>query len=209
MAWFPYVQAVTPTAGNLMTHNNPPPTRVAPSNREWVHAVNPYSLGTHVNAVQSAAGAAGIPMAQFINSEIAFRGDSRAPATIDAAGGFFAYQANATGVGGQDVQRNPETHQAGPGNTIYISFARDISVAKGFAGTNYVYLARIDAGVDYNAFRGGNGLQSEVMAIHSVPLRNIIACRRLSDNQILINSNFQQATMTVAQFNAALIALQA
>ena len=126
MAWALFNVAHGGVGAVLMTHNNPPATPVAPSNRGWVAAVNPYATGR--------------AMAPFIQSEIAFRGDTRAPAAIDAAGGLWAHQAAAVGTGGTAVQRNPHTHQAGPGNSIYVSCSRDLGVAKGFAFGGYVYV---------------------------------------------------------------------
>src|ERR1700731_542233 len=100
-------------------------------------------------------------MAPFIGSEIVFRGDMRSPEEIESAGGLWAHKAWAVGTGGTRTQRNPDTHQAGPGNTIYVSCSRDLSVAKGFAFGGYVYVFRVNAGVDYNRYTGGNASQAE------------------------------------------------
>lgn len=194
MAWVPFAAAPGGgVAATLMTHNNPAPATVPAANRSWVPAVNPYSTGR--------------AMAPFIGSELAFRGDTRPPATIDLAGGLWAYQAQAVGTGGVAAQRNPHTHQAGPGNTIYVSFSRDLGVAKGFAFGGYVYLVRINAGVDYNSYAGGNALQAEVMAVQGVRLQDILAVRNMTTNQILVNTNFQQAGMQPAVYQNAIQAL--
>ena len=193
MAWVALRVAHGGVAATMMTNNNPAPTRVSAANRGWVAAVNPYSTGR--------------AMAPYIQSEIAFRGDTRSPATIAAAGGLWAHQAQAVGTGGTAQQRDPHTHQAGPGNTIYVSCSRDLGVAKGFAAGSYVYVFRVNAGVDYNRYAGGNAYQAEVMAVEGIRLEDIIAVRDLSNGAISINTNFQQAGMAQQQWNAAITAL--
>jgi hypothetical protein len=196
MAFVPLGQQAVGNAHGVLMNMNPPPaqTPVPASGRRWVAAVNPYSTGR--------------AMAQYISSEIALRGDTRTPAQIDTAGGLWAWQAQAVGTGGAAVQRNPHTHQANAGNTIYVSCTRDITIAKGFAHAGgYVYVFRVNAGVDYNQYAGGNAMQAEVMAVQGIHIHDIIGARRMADNQILINTHFQQATMTGAQFNAAIAML--
>lgn len=194
MAWTQYNVAMGGVPGGFMTNNNPAPIQVPGNNRRWVPAVNPYSTGRE--------------MAQYIRSEIAFRGDTRPPLTIEGAGGLWAHQAQAVGVGGQANQRDPNAHQAGPGNTIYVSCSRELSVAKGFAmGFGYVYVFRVNAGLDYNQYAGGNALQAEVMAVEGIALTDIIAVRQMTNGVISINTNFQQAGMTAQQWQAAIQAL--
>jgi hypothetical protein len=198
MAWInfmgPVQGGVFPT---MMTNANPAPTPVAPSNRSWVPAVNPHSTGR--------------AMAPYIQSEIVFRGDTRTPAVIEAAGGFWAHQAQAVGTGGTAQQRDPHQHQAGPGNSIYVSCSRDLAVAKGFAFGFYVYVMRVNAGVDYNQYAGGNALQAEVMAVEGIRLQDVIAVRHLNlalaSGTIQINNVFQQAGMTQAAWLAAVNSL--
>ena len=190
MPFVPYGHAPGGGVGaSYFTGNNPAPTPVPASNRGWVKAVNPFATGR--------------AMAPFIGSEVVFRGDTRTPAQITAAGGLWAHQPNAVGQG-----HNPDQHQAGPGATIYVSCTRDLGVAKGFAGGGYVYVLRVNAGVDYNAFRQGNALQAEVMAIRGAALADIIGARNVTNNGVFVNTDFQQAGMTQAQWNAALQSLQ-
>ena len=172
-----------------------PTTGSSPSSESiWVPAVNPYSTGQ--------------AMAPFIGSEMAFRGDHRTPAQIDAAGGLWAHQAQAVGAGGTAAQRDPDVHQAGPGNTTYVSCTRDLAIAKQFAGAaGYVYLAPVNAGVDYNAYRGGNALQAEVIAVQGIRLQDILAARSMATGGIEINTNFQQANMAPGVFHQMMLAL--
>lgn len=193
MAWVYYVSAVGGVSGSMMTSNDPAPVTVEPSNRNWVPAVNPYATGR--------------AMAPHVGSEIVFRGDTRGPDEIEAAGGLWAHKAWAIGTGGSRTQRNPHTHQASPGNTIYVSCSRDLRVAKGFAYGHYVYVFRVNAGVDYNGFAGGNASQAEVMAIEGIRLEDIIAVRRLQKGDILVNNTFRQGGMSADQWRAALTAL--
>lgn len=190
MPFVPYGHApMFGVPGTLMTANNPAPTPVPASNRGWVKAVNPYATGR--------------AMAPFIGSEIVFRGDTRTPTQITAAGGLWAHQPNAVGAG-----HDPDVHQAGPGATIYVSCTRDLGVAKGFAFGGYVYVLRVNAGVDYNAFRNGNAAQAEVMAIRGAALADIIGARNVANNALFVNTGFQQAGMAPAQWHAAMQALQ-
>jgi len=219
MAWHPMAPAVTPTAGAMMTFNNPPATPVPPNSRSWSPAIPTARQPAHA-----------VPMAAATGSEIALRGDHRTPAQIDTAGGLFSHHfgnsalpttpnpARAAGPqsgghrGGPAVPTDytnnpydPNNHQAFGNASKMVSFTRDIGVAKGFAGANgHIYLVRVNKGVDYNAYRAGNALQAEVMALQGVALRDIIAARSMATNAILINSNFQQANMPQATFNAAI-----
>ncbi|HWL56915.1 MAG TPA: hypothetical protein VNQ78_09615 [Paracoccus sp. (in: a-proteobacteria)] len=218
MAWHPMAPAVTPTAGAMTTVNNPPATPVPPNSRSWSPAIATARQPTQA-----------VPMAAATGSEVALRGDHRTPAQIDAAGGLFSHHlgnhalpttpnlARAAGPqpGGHrgpslptDYTNNPyhpDNHQAFGNPSKLVSCTRDIRVAKGFAGANgHVYLVRVNKGVDYNAYRAGNALQAEVMALQGIALRDIIAARSMATNAILINSNFQQANMTQAAFNAAI-----
>jgi hypothetical protein len=193
MAWTEVRVVHGGVSATVITSRDPAATPVPASNRGWVAAVNPYSTGKK--------------MAPYIHSEIAFRGDTRDPATIENAGGLWAYQAQAVGTGGTTQQRSPDRHQIGHKDTMYVSTSRDLGVAKGFAAGRYVYVFRVNAGVDYNRFAGGNAYQAEVMAIQGIRLEDIIAVRNLSDGRISVNTNFQPAGMSDLQKNAAITAL--
>ncbi len=219
MVWVPYGAAVTPTAGAMMTINTPPAMPTPANNRSWTPAV--------ATARQTARA---VPVANATGSEVALRGDHRTPAQIDAAGGLWSHSHGQAAAGptvadptrgamllGQHRsptaaarnvghnQHDPDVHQAFANPTRIVSFTRDIQVAKGFAGGNgHVYLVRVNKGVDYNAYRAGNGMQAEVMAVQGVALQDIIAARSMATNQIQINLAFQQANMPPAIFNAAM-----
>jgi hypothetical protein len=90
-----------------------------------------------------------------------------------------------------------------------VSFTRDIAVAKGFAGpSGYVYLARVNVGIDYNAFVGGNAQQAEVMAEQGVALRDIYAVRVQATGMIMTNSDFQVNNIAPGSLAAALVVLR-
>ncbi|MBX6363522.1 MAG: hypothetical protein IRZ00_06610 [Gemmatimonadetes bacterium] len=195
MPWAVYpVPAVGHTPGSLFTQNNPAPLATPANTRSWKPAV-PTALAPPIGAA--------------LTSELALRGDHRTPNQVDQAGGLWSHLFRNPDAGDHGALRyDPDRHQAGPGQAQYVSFTRDIAVAKGFAGpTGYVYLARINVGVDYNQYRGGNAMQAEVMALHGVALRDILAARSMATNQILLNLSFQPAGMTPATFNAAIALL--
>lgn len=224
MAWAPYTTVHTTTSGGYMTSSNPAPRTVPANPRSWKPALPtartaPFaaSLTTEIALRGDQRSPAqidlvggiwshlfGNPNAASVGSSMNYpagvrAGRHRAAPNGGPAGGPYRYPA---------ARFSPHTHQAGPGSAPFVSFTRDIHVAKGFATTHgYVYLVRVNVGVDYNHFAGGNAAQAEVMALQGVALRDILAVRSLSDNRISINTSFQAASMSQQAFNAGLALL--
>jgi hypothetical protein len=224
MPWQNLQQAFGNTPAAFMTQLTPPPVHTAPNSRSWqpalpaprVQVIAPAITseialrGDHRNP-QAVDQANGLWYHQFLNPPLppagaqvnyppgTWLGTHRGPAAGGPTGGVFEYPA---------ARYNPNTHQAGPGQAPYVSCTRHVGVAKGFAGpTGFVYLVRVNVGVDYNQFAGGNALQAEVMALQGIALRDIIAVRRLADNQVLLNLGFRQDNMTPAEFNTGIVLL--
>lgn len=220
MSWTPWAEGHGSATGSVVTANDPPAHRVPPSSGSWVAGLSPGSA-RGVMATRGQAHGHGGPqpgglgpvrpeplrLSPFIGAELAFRGDTRGPLVIEQAGGLWAHNRQAIGPGGQHAQRSPDVHQGGPGNTVFVSCTRELSVAKGFAGGRYVYLVRVNAGVDYNAYAGHNAMQAEVMAVVGIPLKDILAVRDLGTNQILANRDFVAGTMKAPEFHAVIALL--
>jgi hypothetical protein len=185
-----------------MTAANPQPITVPPNAGSWKPATP--------SAWDKGAGlfGGGAATANFTGSELVFRGDRRDPNTIGNAGGLWSHNFMTSRNTGADAY-DPNEHQKSGGNTRLVSFARDVTVAKGFAGSSgYVYLARVNVGVDYNAFVGSNASQSEVMAVQGIALRDIYAVRIQNNGRILRNTNFVGHGIPQNALATALVLLQ-
>jgi hypothetical protein len=220
MSWMPWAEGNGSSVGSVTTLDNPAARRLAPSSGSWVAGLSPGSARgpqalrgqPHGHGGPQVGGLGRVRpqplrLSPVIGAELLFRGDTRGPAVIELAGGLWAHNHQAIGQGGQHANRSPVAHQGGPGNTVFVSCTRDLKVAKGFAGGQYVYLLRVNAGLDYNTYADYNAMQAEVMALVGIPLKDILAVRDLHNNQILANRDFVAGPMRPPQFHAAIALL--
>jgi hypothetical protein len=181
-------------SGTSLTSETPQPATVPAGG--WVHGLMPP-------ARQRLTGG----NAQAIVRELAFRGDTRSPDTIMAAGGMFPRGGTQWGTVPHQSDLNPSRHVGwdSPRTTVFVSCSRSYRIAKGFSGSAYVYLVRVNNGVDISNFgTPGPSMQCEVCALFGVKFEDILGVKVIASGNVYRNTCFAAGGLSIGQMNAAL-----
>ncbi len=181
--------------GTSLTSETPQPASVPAGG--WVHGLMPPDR-------QRLTGG----NAQAIVRELAFRGDTRSPDTIMAAGGMFPRGGTQWGTvqdSNRDLDPGGHVGWGSPGTTVFVSCSRSYRIAKGFSGSTYVYLVRVNNGVDISNFgTPGPSMQCEVCALFGVKFEDILGVKVIASGNVYRNAHFAAGGLSVGQMNAAL-----
>ncbi len=185
------------SGGTVMTSETPQPASAPASG--WVHGLMPRDREALTGGNNLA-----------IVRELAFRGDDRTPDAIMAAGGLLPRG------GTQWRTILPDTKAMDPGQhvgwegdtakyTIFVSCSRSYRIAKGFSRGGYVYVLRVNQGVDISNFgAGGASLQCEVSALFGVKFEDILGVKVLNSGNVYRNIRFVTGGLSLGQMTAAL-----
>ncbi len=194
--------------GRVITDETPQPASVPAGG--WVHGLMPGDRDRLTGG-----------NARAIVRELAFRGDTRNPNAIRTNGGMFPRGgtrwrtvAGRHPGGGGPVQLgtadlDPGQHVGWGGTTSlttsFVSCSRSYRVAKGFSGSGYVYLVRVNNGVDISNFgAGGPSMQCEVCALFGVKFADILGVKVIDSGNVYRNTLFVAGGLTIEQMNQAL-----
>ena len=182
--------------GTVITNETPPAAAVPAGG--WVHGLTPPDRARLTGG-----------NAQAIVRELAFRGDTRSPDDIMAAGGMFPRGGTQWGTLAHANALDPGRHVGwggdAPQTTVFVSCSRSYRIAKGFSGGNYVYLVRVNNGVDISNFGvGGGSMQCEVCALFGVKFEDIMGVKVAASGNVYRNTYFAAGGLSAEQMNAAL-----
>ena len=139
-------------------------------------------------------------------TEFALRGSRRFPVQVFQTKGFRPKEQCFRPE--QITSHDPLPHvtEKGPQGdkdigSLFVSFSRSLRVAKHYSEENWVYVARLRAAVDINAYMQATGINKrassqELLAYVVVLWKDILAYRHLPSGKVWTNSQFDRLNLT-------------